>query len=130
MGTAMIAIKIITWAILGGLWRRAMGGWLGLSRSTVIYYGIASLSSPVGFLVGENLWWPYGILAYLLTFGASFLFFVCGLHLVDWLYDWLEPRWNPAWQIGGFVDGPRSVVELISGAVWFGVIGLFWIWVV
>lgn len=123
-----MAIGLIAlWAILGGLWRRVMGGWLAVSRSAIIYAGIAVLCLPVGLAVGKLLWWPYGILAYTVTYGASFLFFVCGLHLVDWLYDWLDARWNPAWQIGGWVDGPRSCVEMASGAAWWGVIGISWL---
>lgn len=120
---AMTTVLILTFAILGGHWRRILGGWLGLRRS-FIFAAAPLLCLPVwlhqpGWVAGlitlaVTLFWAPGhdwtsLRALLLRYGPVGL---C------W---WTAQRWWPdTWRAGGYIDGAFAVAELTAGAVVYG----------
>lgn len=108
----------ILYGIIWALWRRCLGGWLGLSRVLVnsvipifllpvylqcqhiidiaIITGVtyAYWLSPVDF----NQWW------------VSLRYPVSGL-----AYPILKKVWRDKWNIGTFIDGYTAVAELFIG---------------
>jgi len=122
----MIWSLVILWSVLGGLWRRMLGGWTGLPRS-ICYAIMLPLVLPFALLVGFNTWWPYAIVSGLGMYLAVLWFFVSGLHLWDWLHDLIDEHWDVSWQDAHFIDGPQAVVEMASGATVFGLLGLCWL---
>ena len=141
----MIITLLITWAVLGGLWRRVFGGWTGLPRS-ICYALLVPLTTPIWMAMPWGIWWPYCLMAGLAATGACLLFFVVGFYpggkFVDDRdvllrygpfglgYVWAHRFWRDEWNTGSFLDGSNSVGEILLGASFWGCIGLLWIWVV
>ncbi len=140
----MTAILILLWGGLGGLWRRAFGGWLGLPRS-ICYALMAPLTLPIWLAMPWGVMWPYSALAGVAFTALALLFFVSscypggrydstrdvllkygpfGLGYV-WARKYIAPEWSP----NGFFDGWASVGEVFLGASFWltvAVVGLLW----
>ena len=135
---------MIAWAILGGLWRRGFGGWLGWSRS--IWYGLSlPLSAPIWLVMPwSSHWWPYQALGCLAAAVLLLLFFVVSLAPGTKFVNmqallkygpfgagyWFARLWWPkTWRLGGFLDGENAVGEIDLGASVYGCVGIAWYWV-
>jgi hypothetical protein len=133
---------ILLWAVLGGLWRRAFGGWLGLPRWAT-YVLMAPLTLPFWLAMPWDALWPYEALAGVAVIAACLLFFVVSLYpggrydddrevLLKYGpfgigYVLARRHWPDEWRLGGFVDGWSSVGELSLGASFWGVFGILWV---
>lgn len=138
----MTAILILLWAILGGLWRRILGGWLGLPRS-ICYALSAPLALPIWMAMPWDHMWPYQALGAVVATVAVLMFFVVSLYpggRFDSAREVLlkygpfgigyvaARRWWPdRWRAGGFIDGWSSVGEVFLGASFYACIGLLWL---
>lgn len=137
----MIALFIIWWAVIGGIWRRMLGGWAGLPRS--VCYGLSTpLSIPVFFTVLPlGVWWASA--AFLSAVALSLIFFVVSLY-PGGRYDntrevllkygpfglgyVMARRYIPSeWAPNDFFDGWASVGEVFLGASFYACVGLFWL---
>lgn len=139
-----MAALVILWTILGGLWRRILGGWIGLPRS-ICYALMVPLTLPF-FLLPER-WGILPDLALGVVFTAAcLLFFVVSLYpggkftddrdvLLKYGpfglgYVMAHRFWRDEWNAGGFIDGSNAVGEILLGASFWGSVGLLWMWVV
>jgi len=143
----MIAGAILL-ALAGGLWRRAFGGWLGLSRVALTVVGVVMAVVPSVLVLP---WWQALVVgvcfAWLWTDGHDFypatwrklgyrylgpaatlgalvgapVLIVVG-PLVFGGYWLAERYWPRSWRIGGFIDGHTSVGEIAAGVVVYGVL--------
>lgn len=124
---AISLLLIVLNAAIYGLWRRAYGGWLGMSK-TALRWGSVALAWPVVFYSGW-LSWP--------VFGCVWVLYWSKGH--EWtsrsrllyrygppglVYTLLQRFWPERWRCGGFVDGPIAVAELSMGAIIGLVVGL------
>lgn len=139
----MVIALILTWAILGGLWRRVLGGWSCLPRS-VCYALMAPLTLPIWLALPWGIWWPYCLMVGLAATGACLMFFVVSFYpggkFVDDRdvllkygpfglgYVWAHRHWRDEWNLGGFIDGGNAVGEILLGASFWGCAGLLWLW--
>lgn len=139
------AALIAIWAVLGGLWRRILGGWTGLPRS-ICYALMALLTLPIWLALPWGIWWPYCALAALVVTAACLLFFAVSLYpggkftddravLLKYGpfglgYVWAHRYWRDEWNRGGFIDGSNAVGEILLGASFWGSVGILWLWVV
>ena len=142
------AALIVLWAVMGGLWRRMFGGWMGLPRS-ICYTLMAPLALPIWFVPN----WGGGALATALgIIGAASLSVACMLFFVVSLYPggkFTDDRdvllkygpfglgyvlahryWRDEWNQVGFIDGSNGVGEILLGSSFWGTFGLLWLWVV
>lgn len=133
----------LAWPVMGALWRRAFGGWGGVSRGILEIPCVAMAAFPFSWAFTGPLpfWWSVAT-------GAVFsslvlLFFIRGfvsgpIDADQWSpfrkYGpfgagyWLAWRYWPAsWRLGGFIDGPYSVGELFLGASVYALIGILWL---
>jgi hypothetical protein len=141
----MTALLIVSWSILGGLWRRMFGGWLGLPRS-ICYTLMVPLTLPVWLALPWGVMWPYSALAGVAFTALALLFFVVscypggrydntrdvllkygpfGIGYV-WAKKYIPSEWGP----NSFFDGWASVGEVFLGASFWGCVGVVWWWVV
>lgn len=117
----MIAFLCIAFLIVGALWRRWLGGWLGGAR----WWRFAALPALV---------WPFWLalpaLPALLASGACGLFFAMGHEVDGWGavkrygpfglgYVLAYYHWDSAWNRPPLIDGWTAVGELFLG-------GTFW----
>jgi hypothetical protein len=122
----VIALAIIANAVAGSVWRRILGGYLGLRRSYIV---------AAGCLLAWPLWlalpWPYAMAGT----AALMVYWTMGHHVESrwtWLrylglpavgYMLIMPRWRAEWVWRGphagawFIDGGMAVGELWAGAV-------------
>jgi hypothetical protein len=123
----MLTAAILAQMILGGIWRRALGGWLGINRASVVAAG-ALLTWPLWLALP---WW-WAAPASALAVG----FWTLGVRFDSWQvwprylvvgaigYGVLMPRWPAKWCDGDFIDGGAAVGELWAGAVLWGLLAL------
>lgn len=137
------AAFIALWVVLGGLWRRAFGGWLGLPRS-ICYALMAPLMAPVVIFLAQTTW-PLWVacLASIVVTAACLLFFVVSLYpggkFVDDRdvllkygpfglgYVLAHRYWRDEWNTGDLIDGSNSVGEILLGASFWGCFGLLFL---
>jgi hypothetical protein len=120
------ALIIALYIVLGGLWRRIFGGWLHWKRYITISLNILA-TAPIWLLVP---WW-----AALIAHGLNIAYWIKG-H--EW--DHIRPMllrygpvglywracilwWPEKWRLGGFIDGPTAVAEVLAGATVWGIYG-------
>ena len=124
-------------ALVWALWRRVMGGGLGLSRPLIIVAGVILAAFPYA-LLGD--WIAAGLAGTLTagywTPGHNFmsdraLWRRYGPPGVSWMI--CRRFWPTAWTWPPFIDGWTAVAEIGAGAI-FGLIYvgayLLWVWVV
>lgn len=136
-------------SIAGALWRRAFGGWLGLSRVMLLSLSVIAASGMAYFHYGLD--WRVVIVAlcwaWLWSDGHQFAppgketFYryvapmaVCGSIIGNpWLVligpgifgaYWLAARYAPEWRWGGFIDGAYAYAELGAGSWAFGTMSI------
>lgn len=118
-------------AVLGALWRRAFGGWLGARRWLTI---------PLGCLLGWPIFVAWPTLWGLAMACLPMLFFLPGHNLPDhwfrrygpfgfgyWFagHSFTEKEWaRRGWPMEGFIDGWMATGELFLGATFWGVLPL------
>lgn len=135
---------IALWIILGGVWRRVFGGWLGLPRS-ICYALMMPLTLPIwllgnwdggaistGFAIGGSVLLSVACLLFFvvsLAPGPSFTNARCFLKYGPFGAGYWLARlyWPPNWLVGGFIDGPIAVGEMFLGASFWGCAGLLWL---
>lgn len=139
------AALIVLWAVLGGLWRRILGGWTGLPRS-ICYAMMAPLTLPIWLALPWGIWWPYCAMSVVPITGLCLLFFVVSLYPGGKFTDDRDVMlkygpfglgyvlahrlWRDEWNTGGLIDGSNSVGEILLGASFWGSVGVLWLWVV
>ncbi|RAU21071.1 hypothetical protein CU669_15045 [Paramagnetospirillum kuznetsovii] len=126
------SLAIAMWAVMGGLWRRMDGGWLGLPKSICIALGGVMASPPI-YLAFLSVfgWWPEAAAMTIMIVILIMLFFIASLHpgpsftnmevfkkyAIFGLGYWLARLWWPdSWRVGGFIDGPYAIGEIFLGA--------------
>lgn len=138
----MSAILILLWGVLGGLWRRVLGGWLGLPRS-ICYALSVPLAIPVMWAVHPSYGLPIQIGVALGAAVAFLAFFVVSCYpggrfdvtrevLLKYGpfglgYVWAKRYIPPEWHKNSFLDGWASVGEIFLGASFYACVGLLWL---
>lgn len=131
---------VLLWVVLGALWRRWLGGWMGKppgSRATQ-FAVMAMLCAP--FWLGWA--WP-SIAAAVLATGLMGWYWSEGhewtslpallkrygpIGLCWWAAQkWVPPTWRVRTGKTCLIDGPISVAELAAGGLVFGAVGLLWL---
>lgn len=139
------AALIALWTVLGGLWRRVLGGYTGLPRS-ICYALMAPLTLPIWLAAPWGIWWPYAVMIGVSRTALCLLFFVVSFYpggkftddrdvLLKYGpfglgYVWAHRYWRDEWNRGDFIDGSNAVGEILLGASFWGSVGLLWLWVV
>lgn len=123
----MIALATLYGIVVGGIWRRVLGGGGGHRRSLVV----ATYPALVAPLL---LFWPWQ--AYLAVVAVGALVWLPGHQWERWqtivaryglmglwwrAVDWWWPR---HWRVGRFIDGPFAVAEIGVGATYHGMLFL------
>jgi len=138
--TILSLVLIAAWATGGALWRRAFGGWGGLSRRVTYVLSLPLSLLPL-LVAAWGLPWPWLLGVTSVGAGLVLLFFVCGLWpgVIDgWRVwrkygpfaagYWAAWRWWPSsWRLGGFVDGANAVGELTLGGSFFAALALLFL---
>lgn len=108
-------LLIIANAILGGLWRRILGGWLNQRRSYVMASG-ALLGWPLWFVLP---WWGA-----ILATGAMLLFFAMGHRFDKWTIILRYPLVGAIYPIARFFWAARytEISEVVIGAAFWGAV--------
>jgi hypothetical protein len=137
------AALIALWTVLGGCWRRILGGWLGLPRS-ICYALMAPLMAPVVIFLAQTTWplWVACLAAIVVT-TACLLFFVVSFYpggkftddrdvLLKYGpfglgYVLAHRFWRDEWNTGSLIDGSNSVGEILLGASFWGSVGLLFL---
>jgi len=109
-------LYIVGYGIVWALWRRCLGGWLGLRRSYIV--------SAIPFLLLPCL--TYGVTGWLLISGLTAIYWTLGHNYESWLiwvrypvsggiYPILKRFWRSEWVLIPFIDGYTAVCELFIG---------------
>lgn len=116
---------VILFAVLGGLWRRALGGWLGLPRWSVV---AASPLCAILVLAWHGPW------TFVLVAAASVLYWTPGHDFSDNLALWrrygpvglawtmCRALWPSSWKIPGMVTGWTEAAEIAAGFLFYGAV--------
>jgi hypothetical protein len=139
------AALIVLWVVLGGLWRRVLGGYTGLPRS-ICYALMAPLTLPIWLALPWGIWWPYAVMIGVSCTAACLLFFVVSFYPGGKFTDDRDVMlkygpfglgyilahrfWRDEWNSGDFIDGSNAVGEILLGASFWGSVGVLWLWVV
>jgi hypothetical protein len=140
---------VVVAIVFGGLWRRAFGGWLGMSRvmltvaSVIVASALAWVSYGIDWRVGVVaagwawLWSdghefdpPGKTLLYRYLAPSATMAVLVGnpwlvlIGLGIFAAYWTAWRLWPTWRSGDFVDGVYAYAEIGAGAVAFGVLAL------
>jgi hypothetical protein len=138
---------IVTAIVFGAFWRRAYGGWLGLSRVMLLVASVAVASALAWLKYGTDwrvliiaagwawLWSdghefdpPGKTLLYRYLAPSAVMAAIVGnpwLMLIGvgiFAAYWISWRAWPTWRDGGFIDGAYAYAELGAGAAAFGVL--------
>lgn len=111
----MITLVIIANAILGGIWRRVLGGWLKQRRSYVMASG-ALLAWPFWFVLP---WWGA-----ILATGACLVFWSEGHRFDKWTIILRYPLIGAIYPIAKrlWPTGYTSISEVVIGAAFWGAV--------
>jgi hypothetical protein len=105
----MIA-TIALYAIIGGIWRRILGGWFALRRSYIVAFG-AMMTAPAWLLLP---WWEAAILV-----GILALFFLMGHRFDRGSIIFRYPLIGAIYRVGEryWPKHYTAVAEVVIGAV-------------
>jgi hypothetical protein len=118
---------IIAYAIVGGLWRRVLGGWLNWNRAVAVIFG-SVFALPFVLVLPHWAWLiplEGAILAYW-TIGHKWDHVLPMLKRYGPIGLWWRGAilwWPEKWNKPPFIDGPVAVAEIGAGATFFGIIG-------
>lgn len=141
----LTTLLFLLWGVLGALWRRVFGGYLGLPRGSVCYPLSIPLAAPLWILLFQNFIWYVALPLSLIATVVILLFFVVSFYpkgkFVDNRdvilkygpfgigYVLAHNYWNDDWNTGSFIDGSNAVSEISLGFLLYVTIGISWFYV-